>query len=136
MKAVLDTNILISALLTRGGLCRRITDHIFEGRVQAYVDDRVLAEYEAVARRPELPIDPAQADALLALMSSAGEPVAAAPLRVNLPHASDRPFLEVAHASNAILVTGNPRHFPRSQRAGVIVLSPREFLELLEDSTR
>ena len=135
MRAVLDTNVLVSALLTPGGLCRKITDHVFAGRVQAFVDERMLREYEAVARRPELPINPAQAETLLTVMSSAAAFVVATPLAVALPHPHDLPFLEVAHEMDATLVTGNLRHFPRKARRGVIVLSPREFLELLEDSS-
>lgn len=134
MKAVLDTNVVVSALLSPKGMCRRIADQVFEGRVQACVDARILAEYEAVARRLELPIEPADADELLKLFSFVGEPVAAAALTVTLPHAGDVPFLEVARDAGAILVTGNLRHFPKGQRAGVTVLSPREFLERLATS--
>ncbi|MFW6163084.1 MAG: putative toxin-antitoxin system toxin component, PIN family [Planctomycetota bacterium] len=134
MKVVLDTNVVVSALLSPGGPCRRITDLVFEGSLEASVDARILAEYEAVARRPHLPIEPAEADELLTLVSAVARPVPATPLNVNLPHQDDLPFLEVAHAAGAILVTGNLRHFPKSQRAGVTVLSPRQFLDHLAAS--
>jgi predicted nucleic acid-binding protein len=55
-------------------------------------------------------------------------------LRVEIPDRSDLPFLEAAAAANAILVTGNARHFPRHERAGVIVMTPREFLDFLRGS--
>jgi predicted nucleic acid-binding protein len=99
------------------------------------VDDRVLAEYQKVARRPELPIEPAQAETLLDVMASGAESVIATPLSVVLPHPDDLPFLEVAREVDALLVTGNRRHFPRKARCGVVVLSPREFLGLLEDTS-
>ncbi len=68
------------------------------------------------------------------LLPIASERASPAPLRVHLPHASDLPFLEVAHEAGAVLVTGNPRHFPARARAGVAVLSPREFLTLVARS--
>jgi predicted nucleic acid-binding protein len=41
------------------------------------------------------------------------------------------PFVEVAAAAAAVLVTGNTRHFPKKACEGVTVVSPKEFLELL-----
>jgi predicted nucleic acid-binding protein len=95
---------------------------------------RILAEYETVLLRPELPVLPGQPEEVLALLTAAGEPVAAGQVRAALPHPDDLPFLEVAREADAILATGNLRHYPRRARAGVIVLSPREFLDLLSRS--
>jgi len=45
-------------------------------------------------------------------------------------------FIEVAVASEAdFLVTGNLKHFPETARAGVRVVSPREFLDVLLEGT-
>jgi predicted nucleic acid-binding protein len=121
--------------MTPAGQCSQIVDFVVAGRLQACVDARILAEYEAVLRRPELPLQPGQPDEFLDYIYSFGEPVTPDPLTVALPHADDRPFLEVAHEAGAVLVTGNPRDFPKHARAGVTVLSPREFLDLLEQSS-
>jgi predicted nucleic acid-binding protein len=87
-----------------------------------------------VLRRAELRIPPADVDVMLELIRSVADSVAAVPLAVRLPDPNDTPFLEVAAASNSILVTGNARHYPRSSRAGVVVLAPREFIELIRSS--
>jgi len=121
-------------LLTPGGVCRQVLDAASGGLARACVDERILLEYETVLQRPQFEIAPNDVAAALNVMRSVAERVAARPLRVNLPHTSDLPFLEVAHASDAILVTGNLRHFPKRSRAGVTVLGPREFLELLATS--
>jgi predicted nucleic acid-binding protein len=70
----------------------------------------------------------------LALIRFRAERIMPAPLRVEIPDRSDLPFLETAAAADAVLVTGNARHFPRHERAGAIVMTPREFLDFLRDS--
>ncbi len=66
-------------------------------------------------------------------MEEEGLSVAAAPLKFRLPDPYDEPFLEVALAAKAeVLITGNKRHFPKKASGGVRILSPAEFLELLE----
>lgn len=131
MRAVVDTNVLVAALFTPTGTCARVLDLMVEGVLHPCVDPRILAEYEEVLRDPRMPFEPHQADAVLELMHSAGEPVTARPLAAALPHEDDRPFLEAADAAQAILVTGNPRHFPKRARGSVRVLSPAELLEAL-----
>jgi predicted nucleic acid-binding protein len=49
------------------------------------------------------------------------------------PDPKDKPFLAVAHASGAWLVTGNLKHFPAPLRHGVTVLSPAEYLTHLTE---
>ena len=52
------------------------------------------------------------------------------PLAERLPDTDDEPFLEVAISARAeFLVTGNGDHFPPDRRAGVRVVSPREFID-------
>ena len=46
MNVVLDTNVLVSGLKTRGGTCSRVLDLVVEGRVTLCVDERILDEYE------------------------------------------------------------------------------------------
>lgn len=134
MKVVLDTNVLVSAVLTAHGTCARIVDMVADGAFDLYADDRILAEYDSVLHRSELQIAPEDAGIILDLIRSITDTVAAIPLPVELPAPDDAVFLEVAAASGSILITGNTRHFPKNSRAGVPVMTPSEFLELLRDS--
>ena len=134
MKVVLDTNVIVSAILTARGVCARILDMLTEGVFGIYVDDRILAEYDSVLRRPQLHLILDDAAAVVEWIRSVAEPVGAVPLAAELPDAGDMPFLEVAASAGAILVTGNTRHYPKRGRVGVTVLTPREFLELLRRS--
>jgi putative PIN family toxin of toxin-antitoxin system len=134
MKVVLDTNVIVSAVLTTHGVCAQILDMITEGVFGIYVDDRILAEYDSVLRRPRLHLIPDDAAEVVEWIRSVAERVGAVPLLAELPDPGDIPFLEVAASAGAILVTGNTRHYPKRSRVGVTVLSPREFIELLRRS--
>lgn len=49
----------------------------------------------------------------------------------DLPDPGDIPFLEVALTMDVLLVSGNLRHFPISKRCSCVVLSPREFIDAI-----
>ncbi len=134
MRVVLDTNVVVSAVISVHGTCAQILDMLVDGVFDLYADDLILAEYDSVLRRAELRIQPADADVVLELIRSVADSVAAVPFSVRLPDPNDTPFLEVAAASSSILVTGNTRHCPRSSRTGVAVLTPREFIEFIPSS--
>jgi putative PIN family toxin of toxin-antitoxin system len=131
MKAVIDTNVLVSGLLTRDGICGQIIQLAYQKLLSWQIDRRILDEYQDVLRRPKFNMETDDVSEALDTIEECGEFVTARPLNVALPDNSDLPFLEVAHASDAVLVTGNTRHFPKRLRKGVLVLSPRQFLESL-----
>ena len=131
MKVVLDTNVLVSGLLTGAGACGRILDLTVDGALGLCIDGRILQEYRDVLGRAELAIGRAEAEEILNFIEHSAEPVAAVPLAAELPDPEDLPFLEVAATGQAILVTGNRRHFPKRRCAPVNVVSPRELLDLL-----
>ena len=132
---MLDTNVLVSAVLSAHGTCARIVDMIADGALDLYADDRILAEYDSVLHRPELRIAPEDAGVILDLIRSITDTMAAIPLPVQLPDPDDAAFLEVAAASGSILITGNARHYPKNSHAGVSIMCPSEFLELLRGSS-
>lgn len=129
MKLVLDTNVVVSGLMTAHGPCARILDLVVDGAIEPCVDDRLIAEYETVLRRPELRIVPADAALVLAFIRDSAHRVVPSRLDIALPDPDDIPFIEVAAAAEALLVTGNTRHFPLRARGRVTVLTPRELLD-------
>ena len=132
MKAVLDTNVLVSACISLTGACHQIVAGLYEGRFTACVHSAIQAEYVEVLNRPDLGINESERVPILDFMHVGCEHVRPSSLHVNLPDESDRVFLEIAHAAGAILVTGNIKHFPKRARKGVKVVSPGEFLCLLQ----
>ena len=131
MKVVIDTNVLVSGLLTRDGVCGQIIELGYQKLISWQIDRRILDEYRDVLFRPKFGMVADDVYETVDTIEECGEFVTALPLDVNLPDISDLPFLEVAHASEAVLVTGNIRHFPKRLRKGVIVLTPRQFLQSL-----
>ena len=134
MRAVIDTNVLVSGVLNPYGQAGRIVDGILAQTFVTLYDDRILAEYRAVLARPVFGFRRAEIDAFVDFVEATGESVVAASLAVVLPDPNDLPFLEVAAAGRAdALVTGNARHFrPRRGSHNVNVCTPADFLRRLE----
>jgi putative PIN family toxin of toxin-antitoxin system len=133
---VLDTNVLVSGLLSPLGPPAQVLALTIAGELIAAYDPRVLSEYRDVLRRPEFGFAKHRVRDVLDQLERDGLPVVPRPLRGRLPDPSDEPFLEVAAAAGAVVVTGNLRHFPSSRREGVLVLSPRELLDRLRAAPR
>ena len=130
MRIVIDTNVLVSGLLTPHGPPGRIVDGLLLGELVPVFDDRILREYALVLARPRFRFDPAHVASVLEYLERAGEPVVAPPLPVELPDAADRAFLEVAwQADVSALVTGKLRHFPAECCGLVRVEAPAAFVQ-------
>ena len=135
MKIVLDTNVLVSALKTQAGNCATILDLVIEGDLALCVDQRILDEYERVCGETRLKFDPQVVRTVLAFLRARAERVVPYPAEVDLPDPDDRPFLEVAECANAVLVSGNKKHFPARACRDVRVFSPAEFIDELRKRT-
>ena len=132
MYVVLDTNVIVSAFISRDGPPARLARGVTDGAITPVFDARMLGEYAEVVQRPKLAarIDVPAALAWLLMLRHVGlalEQVDAYP--DPLPDEGDRPFLEVALASGATLVTGNARDYPTT--AGFDVLTPAEAVQQL-----
>ena len=84
--------------------------------------------------RPAFAFDEEDVESFLAQIRAEGELVAPVPLSIGLRHEDDEPFLEVAAAAGVeFLVTGNLRHFPEGGWKSIRIVSPRGFLDGLDD---
>ena len=131
MRIVLDTNVVVSGLLTALGPPAQLADLVSSGDITLVVDERTLAEYGDVLARPQLKFGAREIRDFMTLALDA-EHVIGAPLPFSLPDPDDEPFLEVAVAGAVdALVTGNEKHFKvPGGRLAVPVLSPRRFLDI------
>jgi putative PIN family toxin of toxin-antitoxin system len=137
LRIVLDTNVLVSGLLSPFGPPGEIVRMVSSGVVVLCLDARIFAEYDEVLSRPRFGFDTDSVAALLDYIDFRSEVVASEPLEKRLPDPDDEPFLEVARACGAdCLVTGNLAHFPSDMWAGVAVLSPADFLERFRAQSR
>jgi uncharacterized protein len=130
VRLVVDTNVLVSGLINMHNAPGRIVDQLRAGCVQLIVDDRILSEYRDVLFRERLRAWFSEQDAwdLLTFMECESERVVATTVILGLPDPGDAPFLEVALVARCPLVTGNTKHYPKSLRSGVTVLTPAEFV--------
>ena len=129
---VLDTNVLVSALLSSQGPPAKLWDALGAGRYLLAYDPRILHEYQQVLSRPKFGFTPSEVADLFGVIARFGEIVIPTVAMPPLPDPDDTPFLEVAASTpDQVLVTGNGKHYPRQSRHRVAVYSPREALALL-----
>ena len=132
MKIVLDTNVLVSGLLSPQGAPATVLRSVLAGSVSICVAERILSEYRIVLARSKFDFDVERVAVLLGFLEATGEPVLAPPLNLSLADPSDEAFVEVAVASAAdFLVTGNLKHFPAESLRGVRAISPRALCDVL-----
>ncbi len=137
MRIVLDTNVLVSGLLSPHGTPGEIVRLAAAGELTLCLDARIPSEYREVLRRPAFAFDAHLVDVLLEQLERTGLPVTALPLAAPLPDPDDEAFLAVAASAHAAaLVTGNLRHFPPHLRQGVRVATPAELVEMLRSDAR
>ena len=126
----IDTNVLVVGLLSRFDPLGVIVSLKAAGRLSLCCNAGILAEYAEVAHRPAFPFDAGAVIALTIQIEAGGVLASPRPLTKRLPDADDEPFLEVAVAARAeYVVPGNSAGFPPECRAGVGVVSPREFID-------
>jgi len=129
MRVVLDTNVVVSGILSVSGPPAWIVEAVLSGDLQPAFDARIRAEYQEVLHRKELQLNPGRVAIILETFDAFGFEVSAPPWTDDLPDQDDGPFLAVAGAVGCVLVTGNLKHFPAKSRRGVVVLTPRQFAD-------
>jgi uncharacterized protein len=130
MKIVLDTNVLVSGLITPFGPSGEILRMVFSGGLTLCLDARILAEYKDVLHRPKFKFNKDHIAVLLDFIKQYGQFTSSSPLKKRLPDINDEAFLEVAIAASAVsLITGNRIHYPYSSFKRIHIFSPSEFVE-------
>ena len=131
IRVVIDTNVLVSALLQPGGLPAAVLLLALSDRVQPCVSEAVLAEYQEALRRPHFKLDGDVIQGALQAMRKVSQHVKPTTHVNACSDPDDNMFLECAAAAHAdYLVTGNQRHFPQQWKK-TRVIGVREFIEIL-----
>lgn len=129
-RAVVDTNILVSALLRPGGPPDAVIQAIRRDLLQPVVCDQIVAEYRDVLARRRFRLHPADTAELVTLIEAqaAWAHVTPYPALEALPDPADWPFIAAALAAACPVITGNARHFPKGL-GGLRVMTAREWME-------
>ena len=133
MRAVLDANVLIAALLSPSGTPARILARWLAGDFELVVSARVLAELDRALAYPNLrariaPEDAAEFVAFLRSTAVLASDPPAPPRRSPAP--GDDYLLALAEGEKAVVVSGDQHLLELADQFPV--RSPRDFLEVLE----
>ncbi len=135
-RAVIDTNVLVSALRSRRGASFRLISLLGDPRWQPIVSVALVLEYEEVAMREagRLGLADWVVDSIIDMFCRLGaRHTIRFRLRPALGDPDDEFLLELAVASQAdFLVTFNIHDFRGSEVFGVRPVTPGEFLRTIE----
>ena len=129
--AVIDTNVLVSHLLTHNPSSSvvKLIDAIPSGQIVPMFNEAIWREYDEVLHRDHFRNPPELIDELLNTISKYGLNCERKAVNEIFPDPSDAVFYEVTMSrDDSYLVTGNLKHFPKSKR----VVSPAEMLEIMK----
>jgi len=125
-KVVLDTNILVSALLANGAPAV-IVDMVADGKLIPIYNDLIISEYWDVLQRPKFNFPSIQVSRLVSNVVRVGIVVEVnEPSVIPMTDEDDRVFYDTAKASGAFLITGNIKHYPRES----FIAGPSAFLKM------
>jgi len=134
IKVILDTNVIISALLKAESKPALILALCLEGSLTLCLSETIWQEYREVLRREKFRgLDQESIEKLLSVIKQQALWVfPRIPLNILSRDPADNKFLECALATQAdYLITGNTRHFPLKKFHGVQVITPRDFIDLI-----
>ena len=132
--AVIDTNVLVSALLRWDSIPGKVVEHALVGKITPILNEKIIAEYDEVLRRKKFPFKENDIQILIEGIKKRGVAFNPAAIDESLPHTSDIVFyavtMEARTFEEAYLVTGNIKHFPLKP----YIVTPREMLAILGNS--
>lgn len=129
--AVIDTNVLVSALITHNSEAStvKVLESLFLRRFTPLYNDEIITEYEDVLRREKFRLAEEQIQLIIDFVKQNGIDSNRFPYDGEMPDEDDRVFYEVALSEeDSFLVTGNLKHFPHSPK----VVTAAQMMELLD----
>ena len=130
--AVVDTNVLVSALLSRHADAStvKVVEAFQERKFKLLFNREIFIEYYDVLFRPRLKLPEEKVQKLISQIGSEGIASNRLHSDEHFPDPKDVVFYEVAMSKeDAYLVTGNKKHFPNKP----IVVTPAEMVEILKE---
>ncbi|MFO7891390.1 MAG: putative toxin-antitoxin system toxin component, PIN family [bacterium] len=133
---VLDTNVLISALRSKRGASFRLISLVEKDKFKINISVPLILEYESIITQKlnNFNIDKTDVDIILDYLCSIGNKYDFFYLwRPFLKDPKDDFILELAFTSDSdFIITFNKKDFRGAEKFGIKILSPQEFLKLLE----
>ena len=127
MRWVLDTNVVVSALLKPASVPARLLDLALSGQLEVVVSAELMEEYREVLTLPKFRFSTDDVDAVIELLGARATRLVPWPRSVVSPDPKDQFVIDLAMAADAYVVTGNTRHFSAYPRT----VTPAEALDLM-----
>lgn len=129
--AVIDTNVLVSALLSHhaDAATVQVVAAISRNGIRPLYNQEIIGEYIEVLFRPKFGFPSQAIESIITKVQDFGMAAERVQSSDVFPDPKDIVFYEVAMSKeDAYLVTGNKKHFPNTP----IVVTPTEMLEILK----
>lgn len=131
--AVIDTNVLVSALFSISGNSSPsiIIRKIIDGVITPLYNEDILSEYEEVLNRAKFPFQKADIEWLISTFLDFGISLGRTAISDEVfIDKDDIVFYEVALSKeDSFLITGNIRHFPKKP----FIVTPAEMLTIIDE---
>ena len=131
--AVIDTNVLVSALITHNSLSAtaKVVRLLLEGGFVPLYESNIIEDYQEVLHRSKFKLLPDVADAIISYIKEHGIETSRTAFQELMPDEDDRVFYEVSlSVDDSFLVTGNLKHYPQTPK----VISPADFINVIMES--
>ena len=129
--AVIDTNVLVSAMLKWTSVPGNIMEFAFSGVIIPILNERIVTEYREVLMREKFHFAREIVDDVIQALEEQGEYIDTDNMDYELPDPKDVVFyaivMEKRKEEDTYLVTGNIKHFPHVS----YVVTPKEMLDIL-----
>lgn len=125
--AVIDTNVLVSALLKKKSIPSLVVENALVGTFEYLISEELLIEYREVLLRPKFGFPLALVDDFIMYFLESAEIMSSIPQDLKSSDPKDQKILDLAASQDAYLVTGNLKHFEAYDKA----ISPSDFYALI-----
>lgn len=132
--AVIDTNVIVSALLSKNNDAAtvQVLEAVLKGHIIPLYHQYILEEYDEVLHRPKFHLQDKIIIRVIGAIKQYGVEVFPKPTGEILIDMDDLVFYEVSmekRDDDAYLVTGNQKHYPVKN----FIVTPFEMMQILND---
>lgn len=128
--AVIDTNVLVSAMLKWKSVPGNVMEFVLDGFIIPVLNKEIVAEYRTVLARSKFRLDEEIITDIIDSLENVGFYVDAETIDIELTDSKDRVFYEVVmekrKEEETYLVTENIKHFPDKP----FIVTPRQMLDI------
>jgi putative PIN family toxin of toxin-antitoxin system len=130
--AVIDTNVLVSAMLKWNSVPGNIMELVFGGQITPVFNEKIIEEYQNVLSRSKFHFTEKIVRTVVDQIVASGICIDSPNVSIQLPDPKDIVFyavvMEQRKSKDTYLVTGNMKHFPTEP----FIVTPRQLLDIIE----